>query len=381
MNAKRADEIDSRSDICGTVRVQRRDAGMDNAGFGERVYSAAKMAAVVDALLECGVPADEALDGCDVSFDQLHSPRTKISRNQLIRCYRNAIALSRDPHLPFTIGSSVHLSAYGMYGYAMLCSTDFRRTMDFATRYHQLATPLASISFEERDRLGIWTIEPVLHPKIDSQLYRFVTEVQIATHISLQRDIMGQSFRPREIGLTYPPSTDFGITEALAGCPVRFEQAMNEIAFDSIFLDEAPRLGNRTTYPAIVALCDDLLQELALRTGAAGKVRKVLLRDVANRPTFEDIAKLLKTPPRTLRRQLRKQGASFRQLSDELRLYVALRYLRDTRMTNEDIAFALGFSDAANFRHAFRRWTGKAPNDFRWEAIGSPDGEPENARP
>ena len=267
-----------------------------------------------------------------------------------------------------------------MYGYAMLCSTDFRRTMDFATRYHQLATPLASISFEERDRLGIWTIEPVLHPKIDSQLYRFVTEVQIATHISLQRDIMGQSFRPREIGLTYPPSTDFGITEALAGCPVRFEQAMNEIAFDSIFLDEAPRLGNRTTYPAIVALCDDLLQELALRTGAAGKVRKVLLRDVANRPTFEDIAKLLKTPSRTLRRQLRKQGASFRQLSDELRLYVALRYLRDTRMTNEDIAFALGFSDAANFRHAFRRWTGKAPNDFRWEAIGSPDGEPENAR-
>ena len=241
---------------------------MDNAGFGERVYSAAKMAAVVDALLECGVPADEALDGCDVSFEQLHSLRTQISRNQLIRCYRNAIALSRDPHLPFTIGSSVHLSAYGMYGYAMLCSTDFRRTMDFATRYHQLATPLASISFEERDRLGIWTIEPVLHPKIDSQLYRFVTEVQIATHISLQRDIMGQSFRPREIGLTYPPSADFGITEALAGCPIRFEQAMNEIAFDSIFLDQAPRLDNRTTYPAIDGD----------RSGSDGRRRRVQLR-------------------------------------------------------------------------------------------------------
>ena len=142
---------------------------MDSAGFGERLYSVAKMAAVIDALVEGGVSADEALDGSEVSFDQLHSPLTKISRNQLIRCYRNAIALSRDPHLPFTIGSSVHLSAYGMYGYAMLCSTDFRRTMEFAIRYHQLATPLASISFEERDRLGIWIIEPVLHPKIDSR--------------------------------------------------------------------------------------------------------------------------------------------------------------------------------------------------------------------
>jgi hypothetical protein len=84
---------------------------MDSAGFGERWYSVAKIAAVIDALVEVGVSADEALDGSEVSFDQLHSPLTKISRNQLIRCYRNAIALSRDPHLPFTIGSSVHLSA------------------------------------------------------------------------------------------------------------------------------------------------------------------------------------------------------------------------------------------------------------------------------
>jgi AraC-like DNA-binding protein len=74
------------------------------------------------------------------------------------------------------------------------------------------------------------------------------------------------------------------------------------------------------------------------------------------------------------------QKTSFRQLSDELRTYVALRYLRGTKMTNEDIAFALGFSDAANFRHAFRRWTGKALKDFRWEAIGSGDIEPDSSR-
>jgi AraC-like DNA-binding protein len=338
---------------------------MNTAGFEEKLYSAAKMAAVVDALLEGGVSPSQALDGSGVSFDELHSPKTRISRSQLIRCYRNALIHSQDPHLPFTIGSSVHLSAYGMYGYAMLCSTDFRRTMDFAVRYHQLATPLATISFEERDRHGIWSVEPLVHPTIDAQLCRFVTELQIATHISLHRDIMGDAFRPHRILLTYRPSADFAITPALAGCPVRFEQEMNQIVFDSAFLDEAPKLGNRATFPSIIALCDDLLADLALRSGAAGKVRNVLLQDVANRPTFATVAKQLKTPSRTLRRQLRLQNTSFRQLSDELRVFVALRYLRDTEMTNEDIAFALGFSDAANFRHAFRRWTGKAPNNFR----------------
>jgi Arabinose-binding domain of AraC transcription regulator, N-term len=244
---------------------------MNGVGFGEKWYSAAKMGAVVDALLAEGVSPADVLDGCDISFEDLYSASTRISRDQLIQCCRNAVALSRNRHLAYTIGSNVHLSAYGMYGYAMLCSADFRKTMDFAVRYHQLATPLATIAFEERDRLGAWIIEPLLHPGIDSQLYRFVTELQIATHISLHRDIMGESFKPREIFLTYGPAPDFQITSALVGCPVKFEQETNRVVFDSAFLDAAPKLGNRTTSPSAIALCDDLLADLALRTGAASQ--------------------------------------------------------------------------------------------------------------
>jgi hypothetical protein len=108
----------------------------------------------LDALVAEGVSPVGAFGDAEMSLDDLHSSSTRISRNQLIQCYRNAAALSRDPHLPYTIGSNVHLSAYG-------------------------------------------TIEPLLHPRIDSVLYRFVTELQIATHISLHRDIMGEFFKPR----------------------------------------------------------------------------------------------------------------------------------------------------------------------------------------
>jgi AraC-like DNA-binding protein len=340
---------------------------MDNLNFGEKSYSAAKITAVLDALVAERVSALDALRGTDVSLDDLHSPSTRISRNQLIQSYRNAVALSRDPNLPYTIGSNVHVSAYGMYGYAMLCSTDFRRTMEFAVRYHQLAVPLATIAFSEHAGIGAWTIEPLLHPRIDSQLYRFVTELQIATHISLHRDIMGESFKPREIFLSYRAAEDFRITAALVGCPVRFEQASNQIDFDSAFLDAVPKLGNRTTYPAAITLCDELIANLVQRSGAAGRVRSLLSTDFAKRPSFAAVGKLLNTTPRTLRRQLRLQNTSFRELSDELRAHVALRYLRETTMTMEDIAFALGFSDSANFRHAFRRWTGKPPHEFRRE--------------
>jgi AraC-like DNA-binding protein len=69
--------------------------------------------------------------------------------------------------------------------------------------------------------------------------------------------------------------------------------------------------------------------------------------------------------PRTLRRKLSEHGTSFRKLVDELRMHVAIKYLRDTKLTAEDIASVMGFSDAANFRHAFRRWTGRAPLEYK----------------
>jgi transcriptional regulator GlxA family with amidase domain len=56
---------------------------------------------------------------------------------------------------------------------------------------------------------------------------------------------------------------------------------------------------------------------------------------------------------RSLRRQFREQGISFRGLLDELRMQIAMKYLRTTQLANEDIAPALGFSDATNFRRAF----------------------------
>ena len=140
-----------------------------------------------------------------------------------------------------------------------------------------------------------------------------------------------------------------------------------QLIFKSTWLDRGASLGNKTTFPTIVALCDDLLDDLKLRMGIAGKIRALLLRDIANPPTFAAVARVLRVNERSLRRQLRQQGFSFRGLLDELRTQIALKYLRTTNLVNEDIAVALGFSDAANFRRAFHRWTNKVPSEIRAE--------------
>ena len=336
-------------------------------GSSERVYESTKLAALFDMLAGQDCPAGEILTNVKLTAEQVHSPKSRISVAELMAACKNAIRLSSDRQLPYRIGASIHISTYGMYGFAILCCPDFRDAMAFAGRYHSLAAPLATITFNEAEGFGSWTIEPNAHAAIDPKVYRFITEMQIGIHISLMRDIMGSAFTPDHVSLTYPEADDFGLPADLIGCRVCFASPLNRIVFRSTWLDQAARLGNRTTYPMLVAVCDNLLNELKLRVGIAGEIRALLLRDIANPPTLAAVARLLDMSDRSLRRQLRQQGISFRGLLDELRTHVALKYLRTTKLANEDIALALGFSDAANFRRAFRRWTKKSPSEIRTE--------------
>ena len=190
-------------------------------GTRDKVYEATKFGAVFDMLAGAGVPAEAILRDTNIPLADVHSPQARISLTQLMTVCQNALRLSRDRHLPYRIGASIHISTYGMYGYALLCCPDFRKAMEFAMRYHALAAPLAAIDFVEDKAAARWTIEPNLHALADSTLYRFVAEMQIGIHISLMRDIMGPGFSPTEITLAYPQATDFDLPLDHVGCPVR----------------------------------------------------------------------------------------------------------------------------------------------------------------
>jgi AraC-like DNA-binding protein len=355
----------------------RAGASMTKLGPNEKLYPVVKIAMVVESLKDEGVSPKEALAGIHISEPQLCSPAVRVSANQVMQSYRNAIRLSRKPHFAYHTGLRFHVSTYGMYGFAILSSTDFRRTMTFAVEYHQLAAPLVDVQILEQDKYAAWTMAPFPYPQVDAQLYKFIVELQAGVHVSLHRDIMGQLFCPSELHFTFGRPRGAKKDVEIFDCPVRYGQPENKLVFDVSWLNGTPNLGNEVTFSEVSQLCDKLLSELKLSTGWAGKVREVFLACMGQPTNFELIAGRLRMSPRTLRRKLDQEGTSFRELIDELRAHAAIKYVRDTDLTIEDIAFALGFSDAAAFRHAFRRWTKSAPHEYRRARI---DIDPTSAR-
>jgi hypothetical protein len=140
---------------CGKTMVLNPD---------DTVYPVAKIALVLDALAAGGVQKEDALRRVRLSKASISSPTTRVSLNQVIDCYSYAAEHSRDPHFGYHAGLRFHVSAYGMYGFAILSSTNYRETMRFAVKYHQLATPLTTSEFTGKQWMRNMAVRPALPP-------------------------------------------------------------------------------------------------------------------------------------------------------------------------------------------------------------------------
>jgi len=139
----------------------------------------------------------------------------------------------------------MHVSSFGMYGFAILSSADFRKTMSFCERYHVLSTPLVTLTFREEHGVGVWSVVPIVQTPVNDPLYRFIVEMQMGIILSLMRDVMGASFSPKEVALAFSRPDDFGLAEHFKECKIVFGRPVNEFIFDATWLNASARLGNR----------------------------------------------------------------------------------------------------------------------------------------
>ncbi len=82
-------------------------------------------------------------------------------------------------------------------------------------------------------------------------------------------------------------------------------------------------------------------------------------------PQQDTIASAMYMSTRQLQRKLSNQGITFGELLQQVRLSLALDYLKDPLMAMVDIGLSLGFQDQSNFVKAYKKWTGETPGQYR----------------
>ncbi len=192
----------------------------------------------------------------------------------------------------------------------------------------------------------------------------FLTDLVLTTLISGARALFNKRIPGAQLWLNYP-RPDYADRYADLMIPVRFNQPYSALVCDRSFLQMEISSANPIMAQIGAQQCEDLLSTMQQRTGLAQRIRRSLLQARGRFPDQTHMARQLNLSPRTLRRQLENEGTQYRQVVDEVRFELAKKYLHIPHLGVGQIADLLSYDDPANFRRAFKRWSGISPQAWR----------------
>jgi AraC-like DNA-binding protein len=333
--------------------------------LNERIYAPYKIAALVEVLAEQGIAPADSLKGSGVEPDQIYDASVMTSVRQYAAVCRNAVSLSSDPGTPFRTGARLHLAAYGMYGYALMSCLSLRDYFRLGVKYHRLATPTITIEWTEHPDTSVWTFPDAFSSNLPHHVQQFLLEQQYTQHVTHLQDVAGRSCPPVLARFSYRAPDYAAIYPQYLGCPCEFDADECQLIYDSAILEVKPHLAHRHSAALLQETCERLIGQAKTSAGVSGEVYHLLMGKPGVFPSMESVAAALRMTSRTLRRRLESECTSFGAIVDDVRCSLATEYLKTTKLSTEDVAMLVGFSDTANFRRAFKRWTGKGPGEIR----------------
>ncbi|MDO7896695.1 AraC family transcriptional regulator [Pseudomonas citrulli] len=315
---------------------------------------------VLNAFKHDGLPSDALLAGSGISTADLSRADTRITTNQEMQVCANAVALKRD--IGLELGRDMHVSSYGMLGYALLTSATLGDALRLALHYPALLGTLFELNLEDAGD-DVWLCASDYRE--NPALAVFNAEFCMVSLKVICNDLLGHPLPLRAARFEHSAPDYQARYGAHFDCPVHFDSRDNGFAFDRQWLGQPLPLADPITHHAMAERCRRQNTEFTGRQAWLARIRQLLGAQLDAAPGLESLAEQMNCSARTLRRHLKELGCSYQELLDELRFERAKQMLWEDQLPIYRIAELLGFSETASFRHAFVRWSGVAPSQFR----------------
>lgn len=334
---------------------------------GQIPVTAHAIALVVDFARQRGLSVDAVLRDCHLQVDRLHSPSTSLTREQELKVFENLLVLSGDATVGLEIGRRLHVSCFGLPGYTMLVSATVKDAIQCLSNFPLLMGLYFNVTMREE---GDWTAIVVDDYFYAKQLEPMCTDMMLAAIMAIIADLAGRPIQPLDVTLQHTRPSHHDYCTDLFGCEVRYGAPENAIYFPTVLLHQPAALANAVSGEAFYLQCLDMERDGAAKVTSdlISQIRGLLNRDLSEFSTLGRVAEHFFLTERTLRRRLKSIDISFQQLLDEARQKRAEDLLLEGVKIAE-IAEFLGYSDISSFRHAFRRWTGLSPSEFRHQTV------------
>ncbi|SRR5579859_837715 len=172
------------------------------------------------------------------------------------------------------------------------------------------------------------------------------------------------------LGFAYPVPERVAEYPLVFGTEALFGQSCSFLGIDARY-GSLPLVRDEAALKEFLALApENLFVRYRPSHGTAHMVRLHLAAmKLIDWPDFAELARSLGMSASTLHRRLADEDSNFQMIKDQIRRERAQALLRQGGLSVMAIAEELGFAEPSAFHRAFRKWTGRAPGQFRRETV------------
>ncbi len=271
-------------------------------------------------------------------------------------------------HFGLLIGDATPLEALGIVAELAQSAADVRSALLLMCRFLTLTDGGGLLKLTETSQFASLSYA-VYEPGIERAevLYDNI----LAASCNVLRALCGRKWRPHEIQFSRSRPADAEPYAEILKAPLRFDVEQSAVVFERAWLDVTLATANPARLRVIEAKARAL--EASETGNLLAQVRRVLRRQLlGGNCSMQSVAAEMGMHRRTLDRRLQPHGFAFKALGDEIRYEVSQQLLANTQMPVMAIAHSLHYADTSAFTHAFHRWSGTTPTQWRESARASP---------
>lgn len=338
--------------------------------------------------IECfsslGVEPKRLLSAAGLPPQLLEAPHTFISLSQQIALIYSGIGQCSVSRPGLHVGLEMPWCYYGELAPVVTCSPNvaeagaaFRRYTSIAQPAHQAFMSKVGFYLEDPRTLVVPVSTPYTDP-VPAEVQQFDFDYRLAITVRLfhacgykNADYSGLRLRlvdPHEVPLQILDRLDIAVFEPGA--------KTNDISANHAFFLVPWRPLRRHLYEQALSHCESAFKASGLCDSIDDQVRWLVDATFVRGAPLESVAGALHMSPRTLNRKLAITGTSFREIVYQSRMSAAMRHLRFSKMTTQQIADMMGFSSQQSLLRAVKKWSGLTSSEIRRDddciALGQP---------
>jgi AraC-like DNA-binding protein len=332
----------------------------------ETSVSAGYAQAVIDVAVAHG--ADAAAVAALAGFDAaaITGPDDRVAFSTFKALMRAAATVTGDPAFALHFGAESRFNDISIVGLIAHAAATMGEAFEQMNRFARLAVEVDG--HDNGDRFAIverdgetWIEDRRRNPNDFPEL----GESTFARFVWNTRRAFPDAPFARQACFTHAAPAHAADHARILGVPVRFGADRNALAIEKSWLSLPLPHSNRYVFGVFIDRAEALLAEMQANRSWRGQVETALLARLHSGDVqMAAIAANLGLSKTSLYRRLADEGCGFDAVLDALRHRMALHYLAGGKVSANETAYLVGFSDPAVFSRAFKRWTGSTPGNW-----------------